>query len=323
MGTNHPIAIAARWELATAQCSAGAHAEEDKVLSDLLAVETAPASHCRQTLAACRLAQGKPEGVSQLMAEVITEEPDVQRVSAAYLYYALSQCVQGELAAAEIAFAAAVDASADASVEDRCHVLTTIGDYWNLFGNDTDNAEEAWSQACQLLDHIDASSSSSGYKADVLCRLGALHSDAGSFDQAQELLNDACDMADGTRSLADTLCELGRFSLKRGNAISSEGFFRGALSKCSSSVVHELRPAACTEPYAMQEYATLLKMWENRIGESEQMASRAEVGLQITGWSSMSQARLVWPVLRQDGRSSLPFCTRFDGSLNGIASPNC
>ena len=132
-----------------------------------------------------------------------------------------AQCVQGELAAAEIAFAAAVDASADASVEDRCHVLTTIGDYWNLFGNDTDNAvpcmlavcacslrlqEEAWSQACQLLDHIDASSSSSewttataaalsfgcgagGYKADVLCRLGALHSDAGSFDQAQELLN--------------------------------------------------------------------------------------------------------------------------------------
>lgn len=79
-----------------------------------------------------------------------------------------------------------------------------------------------------------------GYKADVLCRLGALHSDAGSFDQAQELLNvhllqitierqmicalfqDACDMADGTWRLADTLCELGRFSLKRGNAISSE-----------------------------------------------------------------------------------------------------
>ena len=41
-----------------------------------------------------RLAQGKPEGVSQLMAEVITEEPDVQRVSAAYLYYALSQVLR-------------------------------------------------------------------------------------------------------------------------------------------------------------------------------------------------------------------------------------
>ena len=86
------------------------------------------------------------------------------------------QCVQGELAAAEVAFAAAVDASVDASVEDRCHVLTATGDYWNLFGNDTDKAvpcmlavcarslslqEEVWSAACQLLDHIDASSSSS------------------------------------------------------------------------------------------------------------------------------------------------------------------
>ena len=38
-----------------------------------------------------RLAQAKPEGVSQLMSEVIAKEPDVQRVSTAHLYDALSQ----------------------------------------------------------------------------------------------------------------------------------------------------------------------------------------------------------------------------------------
>ena len=41
-----------------------------------------------------RLAQAKPEGVSQLMSEVITQEPDAQRVSAAHLYDALSQVLR-------------------------------------------------------------------------------------------------------------------------------------------------------------------------------------------------------------------------------------
>eukprot|EP00656_Telonema_subtile_P002093 TRINITY_DN10913_c0_g1_i3.p2 TRINITY_DN10913_c0_g1~~TRINITY_DN10913_c0_g1_i3.p2 ORF type:complete len:107 (-),score=41.25 TRINITY_DN10913_c0_g1_i3:124-444(-) len=86
---------------------------------------------------------------------------------------------------------------------------------------------------------------------------------------------------------------------KRGNAVSSEGFFRGALSNCQGE--NEQQVSRCTESYICLEYAQLLQMWENRMPEAEKMQERSDALLRATGFTAMPEARLVWPFLREQG----------------------